>query len=221
MLCLTQMLEKDRNQINKRIGMAQDQITNHMRDAGGSKKRFMEQGGLSVMSKISNDIMRSPESVTYQENKKNLAKILEAKEKGMGHLLSPRDIESLENYENNPNGGSISYSGIMNEIEIPPAANFDYGTDIPLEKILSNGSNMMRIQANYAMTYPDAPKPNYADIYAFAKKMGYGGTGSNQTKMRAAAAESIKRAQYDKNKKANATGNSFVGRASELLCVYR
>jgi hypothetical protein len=212
-----EMLEKDRNQINKRIGMAQDQITSHMRDSGGSKKRFMEQGGLSAMSKISNDIMRSPESVKYQENKKNLAKILELQEKELGHLISPKDLQSWTDYQSNENGGTISFSGVMSNIEMPPPANFDYGTDIPLEKILSNGSNMMRIKSNYAMTYPDRPEPNHGDLLGFAKLMGYGGTGSNTARMRAASAEAIKKAQYKKNKKANAKGNSFVGRTSELF----
>jgi hypothetical protein len=214
-----QMLEKDRNQINKRISMAQDQVTRHMRDSGGSKKRFMEQGGLSAMDKISTDIMRSPEAVNYQENKKNLAKILEMKEKGLGHLLSPTDLESVEAYEKNPNGGKITYSGVMNEIEIPPSANFDYGTSIPLEKILSNGSNMLRIKANYAMVYPDREEPNYADIYRFAQVMGYGGTGSNTVRMRETAKQAAKKAQSDKNKKNNADGNSFVGRTSELFTL--
>lgn len=176
-----QLLEKDRNRINKRIKMAQSQITDHMRLNGGSRKRFMEQGGLSFLNGITNEVMRSPEAVRYQENKKNLAKIIEAKEKGLGHLLSPRDLKSLEEYENGEEGAAITYSGIMAEVEIPPSANFDYGTDIPLENILSHGSNMMKIKHNFELSYPDR-EANYANIYAFAKKMGYGGTGSNTTR---------------------------------------
>lgn len=178
-----QLLEKDRARINARIKMAQSQVTDYMRLNGGSRKRFMEQGGLSVLNGITNDIMRSDEAITYQENKKNLAKILEAKEKGLGHLLSPRDLKSLEEYENSEQGGKITYSGIMAEVEIPPSANFDFGTDIPLEKILSHGSNMMKIKANFEATYPNK-EPNYQNIYAFAKEMGYGGMGSNTTRMR-------------------------------------
>lgn len=202
-----QMLEKDRKMINKKISMSQSQITDHLRDSGGSRKRFMEQGGLSIIGNVSNDIMRSDEAVRYQENKKNLAKILEAREKGLGHLISPRDQKSLEDYERNPNGGAITYSGIMSEIEMPPSEQFDYGTEIPLERILSNKSNMMRITANYKLNYPDKPEPNYADIFAFAKKMGYGGLGSNTMRMRAAAAEATARAKANA---ANAAKNGKV-----------
>lgn len=214
------LLEKDRKMINKKISMSQGQITNHLKDAGGSRKRFMEQGGLSVLGNISNDIMRSPEAIRYQENKANLTKILEMKEKGLGHLIAPRDLQSLEEYERNENGGSITYSGVMSEIEIPPSENFDYGTEIPLERILSNKSNMMRITANYKLNYPDRPEPTYADIYAFTKKMGYGGTGSNTTKLRMAAVEAQAKAKYAADMAANTkkvNPNSYVGQMSTFL----
>lgn len=207
------LLEKDRKAINKKIAMFQGQVTSHMRDAGGSRKGFMEQGGLSVMTSITNDIMRSDEAVRYQENKKNLAKIWEAQEKGLGHLLSPRDLQSLEDYESNENGGEISYSGMMAEIELPPSANFDYGSEIPLHNIISHKSNMMRLIANYKMNYPEKGEPNYADIYAFAKKMGYGGTGNNTVMLRQKTAQAVIDARSAKAKqtKINKQKNSFIG----------
>lgn len=94
-----QLLEKDRKRINKRFQLAQSQIKEHIRANGGSRRRFMEQGGLSAMNSISNDLMRSPEAIQYQENKKNLTKILELQEKGLGHLISKRNLKSLvENF---------------------------------------------------------------------------------------------------------------------------
>ncbi len=212
------LLEKDRIAINKRIGMFQQQVSVHMRDNGGSRKRFMEKGGLSIMNRITNDIMRSPEAVRYEENKKNLAKIIEIKEKGLGHLLAPTDQQSLEDYESSEFGGQITYSGILAEIEIPPSSNFDYGTEIPLEKILSQGSNMMKIKANYKINYPERGEPSYAQIYAFAKKMGYGGTGSNAIRLRLATAERVRKARESRNRQTKATAykNSYLSQLNTL-----
>jgi len=191
------LLEKDRLRINNRIKTAQKQVTDHLRNSGGSRKHFMEQGGLSVLGGITNDIMRSDEAITYQENRKNLAKIWEIQEKGLGHLLTPTDLQSAEDYDKNPNGGKITYKGMMAEIEIPPSANFDYGTDIPMEKIMSNESNAIKIRSNYALTYPDRPEPTWEELVVFAKKMNYGGTGSNTMKMQLAYREAMARAKYD------------------------
>lgn len=193
-----QLLEKDRMKINKKVLMAQKQVREHLDLSGGSRRRFMENGGVSVLNEISNSIIRSDEAVVYGENKKNLAKILEAKEKNLGHLLTPRDLKSLEDYDSNPEGGRITYSGIMSEVEIPPSANFDYSSDIPIEKILSHGSNAMKIRQNYAINYPDRPEPNYLELVAFAKKMGYGGTGSNTIKLREKMLAQRQRSRYNK-----------------------
>lgn len=199
-----QLLEKDRIAINKRIAMSQSQIQSHLNEYGGSKKDFMSNGGLSVMNKISNDIIRSPEAIRYQENQKNLAKVLEAKEKGLGHLLSPRDLKSLEDYENNEDGAAITYSGIMSEIELPPSAAFQLGEQIPLANIVSYGSNMMKIKQNYDIANPDKPldinDPNYyRTIMAFAKKMGYGGVGTSSAMLQANVAKAKAFAKANSN----------------------
>ena len=195
-------LEKDRTNINKKIASSQRMLSNHLRESGGSKKMFMENGGFSMMNKMKNDITRSDEAVSYAENKKNLAKILEAKEKNMGHLLSPRDLKSLEDYEENENGGRITYSGIMAEVEVPPSANFDYGTDIPFLKVMSYNSNAIKIRQNYATAYPERGEPSEAQLAAFSRKMGYGGQGSNTTRLRESMVNQRKAAQYNKNKAA-------------------
>lgn len=199
------MLGKDRKKINQKIMLAQKQVRDHLSSTGGSKKNFMAQGGLSVLGDIQNQITESDEAFQYQENKKNLAKILEIKEKGLGHLLAPRDLKSAEDYEKNEEGGPISYSGMMTEVEIPPSANFDYGTEIPMNNILSYNSNLMKIMGNYKIQHPDAPEldphknpDDYMKIVAFAKKMGYGGSGSNTTMLRDKMVQSQKRAEYEK-----------------------
>jgi hypothetical protein len=205
-----QMLDKDRIKINKKILQAQGQLRKHLKLTGGSRRQFMEQGGFSVLNNISNDIIRSDESVIYQENKKNLAKILEIKEKGLGHLLAPTDLQSIEDYEKNPDGGRIKYSGILSEVEIPPSDAFDYDTDIPLEKILSYKSNAIRIRENYKINYPDRPDPTWEELISFAKKMGYGGVGSNTIRIREQMNKEQARARYNKNNKKDRLTNSWL-----------
>ena len=200
-------LEKDRRKINKKILLSQKQLREELNFAGGSKKQFLEKGGLSILNNIKNSIIRSDEAITYSQNQKNLAKILEAKEKGLGHLLAPKDLKSLEEYENNENGGKITYSGIMAEIEIPPSQNFDYGTDIPLEKIISYKSNAIKLRQNYAINYPDDPNPSMAKLMAFAKEMGYGGTGSNTFLLRQRLIEKLKKYRSEYNSSTSKSKN--------------
>jgi hypothetical protein len=204
------MLEKDRKRINKQILISQRRIREHLGEFGGSKKDFMANGGVSILNGISNSIIRSDEAVRYQENKKNLAKILELKEKGMGHLLAPRDLEALDAYEKNEEGAAITYSGVMNEIEIPDSNLFDYGQEIPVENILTNKSNMMKIKSNYALNYPDKPEPDHLELVEFVKKMGYGGTGSNMARMKYAAEQAKKRAEYDSKTDTTSKKNSYL-----------
>lgn len=199
------MLEKDRKNIRAQILKSQNTVRDHIAKFGGSKKDFMRQGGFSAMNDIKNGIIRSDEAMRYKDNKANLAKILEVKEKGLGHLLSLTDKKSLEDYENNENGSKITYGGLLSEVEIPPSQNFDYGTDIPIDKVLSYKGNLVKILANYKSTYPDAPeldvaknKEDYLKVIAFAKEMGYGGTGSNTARLRAQAEQAKARSQYDK-----------------------
>lgn len=212
-----QLLEKDRNRINARIKMAQRQINDHLRTSGGSRARFMEEGGLSVINGITNDIMRSPEAVQYQENKKNLAKIIELQEKGLGHLISPKDLKSLEDYQNNENGGPITYSGVLAEIKLPPSDQFEYGKEIPPERILSFGSNMLKVKSNFETVYPDK-EPTYANIIAFMKEMGYGGMGSNTVQMRLDAQKeaAYARANATKGTSKKLDKNSYLGQINYL-----
>lgn len=203
----SQLLEKDRNRINKRFMMHQNMISDKIKNYGGDRSKFMEAGGLGQIKGIKNQMLNSEEMVRYQSNQKNLAKILEAKAKGLGHLLSPNDIKSAENYDKSDDGGQITYAGMMSDIEIPSSANFDYGTEIPLANILSFKANAMKVKNNYKMVYPDRPEPNAVELASFAKKMGYGGQGSNTEKMKLLAKEKEKRAKYEKEKKDSQKGS--------------
>lgn len=191
-----QLLEKDRVAMNKKIMRSQNMIQQEISKYGGSIKHFRENGGVNITNTIKNNILKSDEAVRYEENKKNLARIFEAQSKGLGHLLSPKDLKSVEDYNNNEEGGRITFSGMMSEVEIPPSANFDYGTDIPLEKIMSYKGNMMKILNNYKIVYPDDTEITHAKLAVFAKQMGYGGQGSNTTAIRLKAQQAQKAKQY-------------------------
>ena len=224
------MLGKDRERINKKIILAQRQVREHLDMTGGSRKNFLAEGGMSVLGNLKNQILESDEAFQYKENSKNLAKILEIKEKGLGHLLAPRDLESAENYEKNPEGGSITYSGMMTEVKIPPSTNFDYGTEIPINNVLSYDSNLVKIMGNYKIQHPDAPDldpqnnpKDYMKLVAFAKKMGYGGTGNNTTAMRARAAASRARAAYENKRstKQKDLKKSFISQYNVLNSKFK
>lgn len=195
-----QLLEKDRKQINRKTLQAQQQIRQHLKERGGSRKSFMQSGGMTILNDIKNGIIRSDEAIRYEENKKNLAKILEAKEKGMGHLLSPRDLRTLEDYENNEDGAAITYSGLMSEIELPPSNAFDYGTNIPMNNIINFKQNKMKILTNYKINNPDKPDPSDAQLEAFAREMGYGGVGTNENQLRQQLAAQKKAREYERTK---------------------
>lgn len=198
-----QMLEKDRARINQRIAMMQKTVGEHLAMTGGSKADFMADGGLAKLNQFSNEIIQSDEANRYKENKKNLAKILELQEKGMGHLISPRDLKSIEDYEKNPTGAQISYNGVMAEVEIPPSELFDYGTEIPPEKIMSYNTNMIKIAGNYEKAYPDRPPLDPHDpkdrprLVAFMREMGYGGYGSSKERMKLEYKRRMQKAKYD------------------------
>lgn len=202
------MLEKDRVAINKKFMMHQNALKDKIKAYGGSSTKFLQNNGMAYMKEITNSMIGSEEFVRYENNQKNLSKILEAKEKGFGHLLLPTDLQSAENYMNSKDGGQITYGGIMADVEMPPSQNFDYGTEIPMANIISYGSNAMKIKNNYRMSYPDRPEPTWEELVAFSKKMGYGGTGSNQTRMRLDAQEKAKRESYNRSIKKAKQGAS-------------
>lgn len=149
-----QMLAGDRKAINEKSKSIQSQIRSQIRAFGGSRAKFMANGGMALIGDYTNNVLDSDEVQTYKQNKINLEKILDIKEKKMGHLLTENDKQSLKDYETN-GSGTITYAGLMNEIVIPDANKFEFGTYTIPSDILRNGDNFIRILANYQLENPD------------------------------------------------------------------
>jgi hypothetical protein len=183
------LLGKDKAKISQKFLSYQNQIKQSIKESGMSKADFMKAGGLSTINQIKQDMLTSDEFSTYQINRENATRLMRAMDDpNLRHLVNPNDLKSLTDYDLNPDGGRISYSGLMADVKIPPAANYAMGTQIPLEDIASYDGNMFKILANYAMVYPDNPKPkSEQDIYKFMIRMGYGGTGSSTAMAKARA----------------------------------
>ena len=181
------LLGYDREQIQKRASKLQSDIREKIAMYGGDRRRFMANGGHSQLGKYSGDILNSREFTTYRNNKENLTRIMDAQQKGLGHLLLQKDIDSMEAYKNNK-GGEITYGGIQSEIELPDARNYDIGTDVPITDIITHKENFMRIVGNYMLHNPDMPIPDInnpedmVNLKAFAIKQGYGLKGSDRSK---------------------------------------
>ena len=177
------LLDGDRRAINEKAKSVQAEIRNNIRLFGGSRQKFMANGGMALIGDYSNQILDSPELQTYRKNKENLTRILDLKEKNMGHLLTPQDQMALEAYERDGRG-TITYSGVMNEIEIPKSDLFDYGYQMTPMDIYLTGSNKMKLTANWMLENPDKGEPSQAQILAYAQAKGYGGRGSNENALK-------------------------------------
>jgi hypothetical protein len=213
------LLGKDREVINNRIKAAQNNLKSHLRDNGGSRSQFMENGGLSVLNGIKNDIVKSDEMIRYEENKTNLAKIIEAKEKGFGHLLSPKDLRSVQAYEKNEQGGAITYGGIMTEIELPPSAAYEIGKDMPIEDIVKYDNNSARINANYMMYHDTDLPPTPKQRKDFAIAMNYGGVGTSVALAQAAARVQAARELRTQEAKVQAGKTSLVANLTNMFAT--
>lgn len=177
------LLSGDRKAINTKARAVQNEIKEQIRLYGGDRKRFMQNGGHSLLGGYINKIAASEEMMIYKENKENIVRIMDAEKNHLGHLILDKDRTSMQQHQKNGKG-KITYSGLMQEVEIPPQENYDLGANIPLSDIVSHESNSMRIMANYKMNHPDRPFPPKEDeLLAFAHKMGYGGKGSNRDKI--------------------------------------
>lgn len=216
------LLEKDRIRINKRIAKSQEMIQDHFRKSGGSRARFLEQGGLRVVGDLTNDIMRSDEAVRYQENKTNLARIIAAKDAGKTHLINPKDLASAEDYENNEEGAKITYTGLMNEVEIPPANQTDYGTKIDPMRVLGFSANRAKITANFlaVKNRPEGYVPNEGELLNFIDEQGYGGYGSNTANMQIAARRS-KSSSGSMGKRKNTLTGQAVNLSKDLNTIWK
>lgn len=181
------LLAPDRNRIFERSRMLKSSVREVIKANGGDMGKFYENGGHDVLSNYKNSIIQSEESSMYLENKQNMTMILKAMNEGKSHLISPKDKASFDAYFANK-GGTVSYSGVMNEIKMPDANKYEYGQQIPLEDILNE--NKTAILANYSLYYKDTSKdptktgklPSDQELMAFTAANYGTQTGSNYQK---------------------------------------
>lgn len=179
------MLGPDRERFNKMIADMQGSIRDKVAFYGGSMKDFLKNGGHRIMESFTGKITASPEYNSYIKNKENSVKLMDAIESGHGHLISPRDKQAMEQYELTGQG-KITYSGLMTEIDMPSANNYNLGQDIPMTDILFNEGNYMKVLSNYMTNFPNDKNPTTEDLLGFMHLMGYGKKGSNREALNAA-----------------------------------
>lgn len=200
-----QLLGPDRQKFQNKAGLLQKKLKDHLRSYGGSVRKFMDNGGFQMLQNYQHDLMNSEEAGTYLDNKRNMDLIVAAQMNGKGHLINPTDLKNLEAY-NETGEGAVTYSGMLNEIEMPDSDHYDWNTDIPAEDILSHEDNYVKIYGNYVTTYPDLGEPTEKDLENFVKQH-YKGRGSNwrrkaymdeQAAKRAAAAAKLNQGPQNK-----------------------
>jgi hypothetical protein len=182
------LLSGDRKRINNKAASIQSEIRKNIKLFGGSRKKFMANGGMAMIGDYKNKVLDSDEFQTYKENKVNMEKILDLKQKNLGHLLTPQDQLALKNY-NKDGFGKITYAGLMSEIQIPDKDLFDYGSQIGPSDIVATGSNTTKLLSNFMLEYPDLEPPNpftsegMTTLRNYVIAKGYGGRGSNKDRL--------------------------------------
>jgi hypothetical protein len=149
-----QMLAGDRKRINERSKSIQGQIREQIKAFGGSRQKFMAQGGLAMIGDYTKNVLESEEVAVYKNNKKNLETLLDIKTKGLGSRISARDQLSLQEYNEN-GSGTITYSGIKNEVDMPPSDSIYFGETATGSQILFYKDNYMKILGNYKIDNPN------------------------------------------------------------------
>lgn len=192
----SEMLKGDRERINKKALELQNNIKEKIKMFGGSRASFIKNGGASVLADYSSNLMNSEEFLGYKDNKANLDKLLKMQMSGMGHLIAPEDYKNMVAY--NLNGeGPITFSGVLNEITIPPQA-FAYGHKLTPEEVLSVKDNRMKIYGNFQTIYPNEPPPTEERLKRFVVEQNYGGMGEN---VQILQLEESRRREYAKRQK--------------------
>lgn len=146
------LLERDRGAVQSKAIELQRKVTDKIREYG-SRKKFLEAGGMSLLANYKRELLSSPEQLRAKDNKINMERILALQEAGKGHLLSERDMKNMIAYHNGE-GNQITYSGIRAEIELPEKY-YDYGYEISPKQILNYSDNYMKIYGNFVKDYPE------------------------------------------------------------------
>lgn len=145
------LLAEDRNLINQKSKEMAMSIRQAIKDNGGDMKKFMQNGGHKLLGAYKSSIVNSSEASMYLDNKKNLERILDIQSKGLGHLINPKDLASLEDRRKNGTG-PITFSGMLNEVKISDIQKeFAYGANIPPEFIVDKF--YAQLAGNYSQIY--------------------------------------------------------------------
>jgi hypothetical protein len=190
------MLVGDRKAINEKSKSIQGQIRQQIKAFGGSRAKFMANGGLSMIGDYTNQVLNSDEVQQYKENKINLERLFDAQGKKLGHLISDGDMQSLRNYQSEGKG-KIKYSGLMNELVMPDEMAFAFGTQATATDILYNEENFMKTVGNFQIDHPEMAEEMqtwsqaklHEEMRAYATAKGYAVHGKN-TAMAAAMNQS-------------------------------
>ena len=213
------LLGPDREAFNQKAMLLQQKMKEQLRQYGGSVKKFMDNGGHQLMASYENDLLNSDEASQFMSNKRNMDLLVAAQMAGKGHLISKRDMINMQNYEKN-GGGEITYSGLMNDIEMPDPEHYNWDEPIPAEDILKHPGNYVKIYGNWRQTFPDLGEPTERDLIEFTRDQ-YKGKGANwrrqayydeQRQKRAAAAAKTKTEE-----KKNAYKHQYSGMVSTIF----
>ena len=186
------LLGPDRDRINAKAKLLQARVRSEISTYGGDMSKFMANNGHMFLNDYKNALITSEESTSYLENKANMEQLVKIQMSGKGHLINQNDLHSLKEYNKNGGGVKISFTGMLNEIEMPDPNSYDYGTEIPVEDILDK--NHVAIYGNYIISHPENPQPSKQDLLAFTK-LNYGGKGANWQKQLAFEKEKNDREQ--------------------------
>lgn len=161
------LLAPDRNRINEKSKLLGKKVREQLMIHGGDYQKFLASGGHAVLQNYKDSVINSEESSIYMENKKNTEFILKVQSEGKGHLLTPTDIANFKRY-GETGEGRITYSGMLNDIEMPDADLYEWGQEIPAIDILQK--NYAQIYGNYKLTYPDAGEPSDYDLQVYVEQ---------------------------------------------------
>ncbi len=172
------LLGPDKERLLKKAKELSMTVRERMSLYGGDMKRFFADGGHRAMADYKDAIINSPEAISYKENSKNMAMILEAQSKGLGHLINPHDLGNMLDFQKGI-GKKVTYTGLMNQLNMPDPNAYDWGTEIPIEDIIAK--NKFAIMANYKMANPDYEgDPSDMELKSWSLKT-YGGLKGTNT----------------------------------------
>lgn len=209
----TEMLEPDRIKIKAKSLEFQKTIRSKIEEYG-SRKAFFENGGVALLSKYKSDILTSPATLSYTDNKKNMEQLMKIMADGKGHLIADIDKQKLDDYNAGVGDGKISYSGMKSEVTIPEKY-YNYGEDVPAEVILK--SNYLQIYNNWLLDNPNMNalkgKDLNDELLSYTYKNHYG-QGTNMLKYQSDLSEQ----QLAKQQRAVATAGT--GKNEEIPISY-